>query len=139
MKEKELRKSLMAKSKEELDLEALKAWADLCKGKAGSGIKGKCCFCGKEIEGYGNDPRPIKVACEKMPRCCDDCNKKFVIPTRASVWGKENELRMALKLACEELMQDLKFESKDDKHYTLCENIEYFKIMARKELKNEEC
>lgn len=43
-------------------------------------------------------------------------------------------LEKALELACLELMQDLKFESKDDKHYTLCENIEYFKIMARKEL-----
>lgn len=46
-------------------------------------------------------------------------------------------LDKALELACLELMQDLKFESKDDKHYTLCENIEYFKVMARKELGNE--
>lgn len=95
----------------------------------------KCCFCGKEVEGYGNDPRPIKVACEEMPRCCDECNKKFVVPTRVSVWGKENELRMALKLACEELMEDEKFENDLDRLYTMAQNTNYFETMARKKLK----
>lgn len=36
-----------------------------------------CCICGKEFEGYGNNPAPIKG-----DRCCDDCNKSVVIPAR---------------------------------------------------------
>lgn len=49
-------------------------------------MKIKCCFCGKEIEGWGNDPRPIVIADEIMPRCCDDCHVKIVLPTRVSLW-----------------------------------------------------
>jgi len=37
-----------------------------------------CCFCGEKIEGYGNNPRPVK--CEG--HCCDDCNLSVVIPAR---------------------------------------------------------
>lgn len=48
--------------------------------------KFKCCFCGKEFLGYGNDPRPIVIAGEELPRCCDECNAKIVIPTRQRVW-----------------------------------------------------
>lgn len=83
--------------KEELDLEALKVWADLCKGKAGSGIKGKCCFCGKEFLGYGHDPRPIKVAGEENPRCCGECNARIVGATREAVWGAEAEKDREIK------------------------------------------
>lgn len=44
----------------------------------------KCCFCGIEINSVMgcNDPRPIVIADEKIPVCCDDCNVKIVIPTR---------------------------------------------------------
>lgn len=83
--------------KEELDLEALKVWADLCKGKAGSGIKGKCCFCGKEFLGYGHDPRPIKVAGEENARCCAECNARIVGATREAVWGAEAEKDREIK------------------------------------------
>lgn len=66
---------------------------------------------------------------------------KIVLDDFAKQLGEKDKrikvLDKALELACLELMQDLKFESKDDKHYTLCENIEYFKVMARKELGNE--
>ena len=37
-----------------------------------------CCLCGKENCGYGNNPQPI----ENDGRCCDECNAKYVIPTR---------------------------------------------------------
>ncbi len=37
-----------------------------------------CCICGEEIEGYGNNPWPVKEEGE----CCDNCNYKFVIPAR---------------------------------------------------------
>ena len=34
----------------------------------------KCCICGKEFEGYGNNPDPIK----KEGRCCNKCNEKVI-------------------------------------------------------------
>lgn len=40
----------------------------------------KCCFCGKDIMDYGNDPWPADMA--DNSRCCDDCNMKIVIPAR---------------------------------------------------------
>ena len=36
-----------------------------------------CCICGQEYEGYGNNAEPYKEG-----YCCDECNKKFVIPSR---------------------------------------------------------
>lgn len=33
-----------------------------------------CCICGKPIEGFGNNPFPIK----KEGRCCDDCNLSVI-------------------------------------------------------------
>ena len=42
------------------------------------GMKRKCCICGKEFYGYGNNPEPI----QSEGRCCDDCNEKYVIPAR---------------------------------------------------------
>lgn len=55
----------------------------------------KCCICGKEIEGYGNNPEPIK----SKGVCCDSCNEKFVIPSRLFALGRaavlltENEMQ----------------------------------------------
>ena len=37
-----------------------------------------CCICGEEFEGYGNNPEPVK----ESGKCCDACNRKFVIPAR---------------------------------------------------------
>ena len=48
----------------------------------------KCCFCGKEITGYGNNPDGAMkevdgkvVDCEytEDDRCCDECNNYYVI------------------------------------------------------------
>ena len=36
-----------------------------------------CCICGEEIKGYGNNAEPMKQG-----TCCDECNEKFVIPSR---------------------------------------------------------
>lgn len=41
-------------------------------------MKNKCCICGKEFEGYGNNPYPV-MSGEKC--CCDECND-LVIFTR---------------------------------------------------------
>lgn len=37
----------------------------------------KCCICGKEIEGYGNNPFPFIGE-----KCCDRCNETYVITVR---------------------------------------------------------
>ena len=37
-----------------------------------------CCICGDDFEGYGNNPAPYK----ESGKCCDACNRKFVIPAR---------------------------------------------------------
>ena len=52
----------------------------------------KCCICGKEIEGYGNNPdgaaKFAKDGTAKFlkfktgARCCDDCNLTVVFPGR---------------------------------------------------------
>lgn len=38
----------------------------------------KCCICGCEIVGYGNNPDPVKL----KGRCCDTCDWMYVIPAR---------------------------------------------------------
>lgn len=50
----------------------------------------KCCFCHKEIEGYGNDPRPL--VSNYGERCCDDCNANIIIPNRLKFWSAENNM-----------------------------------------------
>lgn len=37
-----------------------------------------CCICGEESTGFGNNPEPVR----HEGRCCDSCNRKFVIPAR---------------------------------------------------------
>ena len=39
-----------------------------------------CGICGKEFEGYGNNPEPVKPFDEGV--CCDECNNDVVIPKR---------------------------------------------------------
>ena len=50
-----------------------------------------CCICGKEFEGYGNNPWPIgwDIYSEE-DRCCDECNFTEVIPARIA-YLKNNE------------------------------------------------
>ena len=40
-----------------------------------------CCLCDKEVEGYGNDPRPLPMK-DENDECCDECNLAKVIPAR---------------------------------------------------------
>lgn len=44
-------------------------------------MKQKCCLCGEEFEGYGNNAEPVKKG-----TCCDECNKNKVIPARIKEW-----------------------------------------------------
>ena len=49
--------------------------------------KETCCFCGKEIKGYGNNPAPVKSS---VYTCCDMCNREIVIPTRLKRYNNES-------------------------------------------------
>lgn len=49
-------------------------------------IENKCCICGEEIIGYGNNAEPYKDG-----RCCEACNAKFVIPARIEAMKEENK------------------------------------------------
>lgn len=40
----------------------------------------KCCICGYEFYGFGNNPWP--VVNDEYARCCDNCNARVVIPAR---------------------------------------------------------
>lgn len=52
----------------------------------------RCCICGVEINGYGNNPEGavwkgrrgeiIEAEFDKECRCCDECNTQYVIPGR---------------------------------------------------------
>ena len=45
---------------------------------------GKCCFCGKPYNLYGNNPDPVDT--RKNARCCNACNAKIVIPARLALF-----------------------------------------------------
>ena len=53
--------------------------------------KQKCCICGQEIEGYGNNPWPVKEDGE----CCDKCNYEKVIPARINQLSEKEEVKDA--------------------------------------------
>lgn len=40
----------------------------------------KCCICGLTFEGWGNNPWPVNKS--ENARCCDFCNRAYVIPER---------------------------------------------------------
>ena len=42
--------------------------------------KKTCCICGKEINGWGNDPYPVVT--DNNAECCDACNMTYILPAR---------------------------------------------------------
>lgn len=54
--------------------------------KEGKEAEYTCCICGDDFEGYGNNPAPYK----ESGKCCDACNRKFVIPARLSQMTDED-------------------------------------------------
>ena len=49
-----------------------------------------CCLCGKEFEGYGNNPYPLVK--DEGARCCDECNNDVIMARIAAlVKDKEDE------------------------------------------------
>lgn len=51
--------------------------------------KHKCCICGREFEGWGNDPAPLK----NKGVCCDDCNSKVILARLSAMRNMENMKR----------------------------------------------
>lgn len=47
--------------------------------------KEKCCICGKEINGMGNNPYPVRTE----GWCCRYCNYTVVLPERVRLYGKQ--------------------------------------------------
>lgn len=45
----------------------------------------RCCLCGGEFEGHGNNPAPLKEG----GVCCDKCNIEKVLPARAKLANAE--------------------------------------------------
>lgn len=41
----------------------------------------KCCICGKQIKGFGNNPTPVRA----NGVCCNVCNLNKVIPARLAM------------------------------------------------------
>ena len=56
--------------------------------------KFKCCLCGIEVEGYGNDPSPIQTQNED-DECCDECNLVKVIPARIELVILKNKTNVS--------------------------------------------
>lgn len=52
----------------------------------------KCCICGKEFKGWGNNPDPVTDENGNLfpdnARCCDECNGMYVIPARLAEISK---------------------------------------------------
>jgi len=46
-----------------------------------------CCICGKEFEGWGNDPCPVVM--DEKAKCCDKCDMEVVLPARIKAMKKE--------------------------------------------------
>ena len=43
-------------------------------------LEHKCCICGRQFSGDGNNPAPVEHANDDV--CCDACNTDVVIPLR---------------------------------------------------------
>ena len=47
----------------------------------------KCCICGDDFVGWGNNPWPVVK--DDEARCCDLCNLEYVIPSRIILLNNE--------------------------------------------------
>jgi len=51
----------------------------------------KCCLCGQEFDGFGNNPWPLNN--DENARCCDKCNAEKVIPARIMQVYSKKEIK----------------------------------------------
>lgn len=54
----------------------------------------KCCICGREYEGHGNNPYPV-ASPDLM--CCNGCNYRVVIPARMEQQKKHEAMTTELE------------------------------------------
>lgn len=55
--------------------------------------KFKCCICGKEVIGWGNDPWPVVM--DEGAKCCDECDMTVVLGARLDqLYGGEKDADM---------------------------------------------
>ena len=72
----------------DLDFDSINAYGEKVETESLKEAKEEiCCICGEPIEGYGNNPRPYK----HEGRCCDACQRKFVIPARLAKLNRREE------------------------------------------------
>ena len=61
-------------------------------------MKLKCCICGKESESWGNNPAGAigedgqEIIWKDDDRCCDECNRIYVVPGRIALLLKNSEV-----------------------------------------------
>ena len=55
----------------------------------------KCSICGKTFRGFGNNPEPFV----HYVRCCDDCNRRYVVPFRIMLTFQDELNRKGAKLS----------------------------------------
>lgn len=88
-----------------------------------------CCICGEEYTGYGNSAEPYKEG-----YCCDECNKKFVIPSRLNQKSVNEGYKEELKSTINDLESALRAPKTSSKYSDLIAN--YTTVQnAREELK----
>lgn len=49
----------------------------------------KCCLCGKEFIGYGNNPYPLVK--EQGAKCCDECNELVIVERIRQITNKKDK------------------------------------------------
>mgnify|MGYP000270190002 FL=1 len=76
--------------------------------------KKTCCICGKELEGYGYNPFPVK----EEGICCRSCNYSVVIPER---WKRHKAYQRG-----EEIENKRVYISGAIAHYDMAERKEAF-------------
>lgn len=61
----------------------------------------KCCLCGKDTAGWGNNPYPLCDEKDFESRCCDECNDTYVIPARILNCKSVEELKDKIRVYIE--------------------------------------
>ena len=90
--------------------------------------KETCVLCGESFKGHGNNPAPLK----DNGKCCDECNKRKVIPARIKALKEKKGLTEAISSQRIRVVLDLAIPTADrtfTTHQDVKENfiVKYFK------------
>lgn len=64
----------------------------------------RCCICGEDFNGFGNNPFPLVQRDDYESRCCNDCDEHVV---SARLLGLKKQLDLDIKQSDEELTKFL--------------------------------